>query len=892
MTTSSSHFVDYALAADGSVRHWLTCGPLAAPIEHLERFVSPTDDPFNTGGRWVLNYWAYHPQSIALKKQLYDDLPALDWRPASAPVFNQPAPGGQTWRFAMLEDDTMADFSRFSFTPSFLQAWSVAYLHTERAQTVQAEVLTIGPFHLGLNDAESHYDATFSYVAPLRVPVTLDLQPGDNALTLHGVLFGWRESRFALGLRLLDDVKGGVRVRLPIGDIEPSAWREAEAVLQGVQIRQFAFPSLSGEVALDHRAQAPLEAEIEIRTPPLNSPWALVDGVESASQRDVLTLEPGQTRPLAIQPPIVEALMHLPGENTLHLSVRPTNGVPIECAYHIWAGTNTFSLEPYGTYESRLQEAREHLAGIQYDLMASLAAVEIGRAERIDSRAVALALHFLTHRYDCADFYSISLLAVLYRCADSPQLSPGDQNAIEAAFRAFKFWIDEPGLDGMCYFTENHQILFHVVEYLAGQRWPEWTFTNSGLTGEQHREKARPVIESWILRRLRGGYSEWDSNAYMALDVYAMLALVEFSEEPHLQAMATTLVHKTLFMLAMQSFRGVHGASHGRCYVEGLKSARVENTSGLQRIAWGMGIFNGETRATGLLALARRYRVPDIIQRIGADMGPMTIQARSRESFQLHYDMRDDEWDVSTHTVKTPQYMLAAAVDHRPGEMGVQEHLWQATLGPEAMVFSSYPGNNQEHGHARPNFWAGSVVLPRVALVDHAVICLYPLREDVGLGYTHAYFPVAMFDEVRLSGSWAFARKGDGYLALWSEGTMALTERGRHAYQELRSVNGGRVWLCQMGRRADDGDFSAFCQRLIEHPPTYAEHLQWTRPDGQQIAFGWEGPLKVNGEAVPLGDYPLYRSPHTDTPLNAEQMVIAHQGESLTLDLKQGQRAR
>ncbi|MBK8136728.1 MAG: hypothetical protein IPK52_12975 [Chloroflexi bacterium] len=33
-----------------------------------------------------------------------------------------------------------------------------------------------------------------------------------------------------------------------------------------------------------------------------------------------------------------------------------------------------------------------------------------------------------------------------------------------------------------------------------------------------------------------------------------------------------------------------------------------------------MGIFNGETRALGLLSMARRYRLPDILQKIGADV--------------------------------------------------------------------------------------------------------------------------------------------------------------------------------------------------------------------------------------------------------------------------------
>src|SRR5690606_30667207 len=160
-----------------------------------------------------------------------------------------------------------------------------------------------------------------------------------------------------------------------------------------------------------------------------------------------------------------------------------------------------------------------------------------------------------------------------------------------------------------------------------------------------------PRIKSWILRRLQGGFSEWDSNAYLTMDVFSMLSLVEFADSPRLREMATTLLHKTFFMIAMQSYRGAHGATHGRCYVEGLKSARAENSSTIQRIAWGMGIFNGETRAAGMLSMARRYRVPDVIQRIGADVDRTVVtHARSHAAYRPEFDMHRGAWDVRTIT--------------------------------------------------------------------------------------------------------------------------------------------------------------------------------------------------------------------------------------------------
>ena len=183
----------------------------------------------------------------------------------------------------------------------------------------------------------------------------------------------------------------------------------------------------------------------------------------------------------------------LPGENTLSLSIRPADGTPLALERHLWVSTQDFSTQPYADYDTRRKEALAHLANMSYDVLAAAAAVETGKCDTIASEAVTIACQFMEQRFDCADFYALSLLMLLYGY-ESALLSE-DKARIEAAFKGFKFWIDEPGLDAMCYFTENHQILFHVTAYLAGQRWRERTFTNSGYTGQQQRERAARRIQ-------------------------------------------------------------------------------------------------------------------------------------------------------------------------------------------------------------------------------------------------------------------------------------------------------------------------------------------------------------------------------------------------------------
>ncbi|MCU0514280.1 MAG: hypothetical protein MUE40_17125 [Anaerolineae bacterium] len=888
--TSSEQVLRYPVAADGVIGHWLACGTVTTSCLPALRAVLGDDGPvFGAAGRWVLNYWAWDERSKALKKRVYAALPPFTWQPGPAPALHTPGIGGKSWRYAAVEEDQVVDFSLFNFNPMLMQGWLYAGLVVPQAVTLTADLITIGPARLFLNGAlHTHYQREFSYVAVQRIPVQLSLQPGLNALYLQGDMLAWREARLALGLRL-HTVPAGLTLHLPAGDVDAAAWHTAEAGLNRLLVKQFAFPALPGYLWLADDAPEPVTVEAEVSLPVPENVFQQAAGAAPPG-RARLTLKPGERAELPIVTEVVAGMSGMPGENSLQLRLSAADGTPFSLRREIWAGRNAFSHTPYGTYDARVAEARAHLAQMPYDVLSSLAAVEAGQQEFISSAAVGLACHFLEQRNDCADFYTISLLALLYRTQGSPALRPADAARIEAACLGFKYWLDEPGLDAMCYFTENHQILFQVAGYLAGQLWPQRVFSNSGRTGAQQMARQRPRIENWIIRRLQGNYSEWDSNAYMTLDAFAMLALVEFAASPRLRELATALLHRLFFLLASQSFRGVHGSTHGRCYVTALKSARVENTSSLQRIAWGMGIFNGETRATGLLALARRYRVPDILQRIGADVERVLVtKAWSYARFRPQFDMRGDAWDVRTITYRAPEVMLSAAVEHRPGEMGIQEHLWQATLGPEAVIFTTYPGNSQEHGNARPNFWAGSARLPRVVMHDKTVICLYRFEPGVGLGFSHAYFPVLMFDETVLEGPWAFARCGAGYVALWADGDLVLTEHGRHAGQELRSRGTGQAWVCRVGRAAEEGDFASFRARLLAAPPQSAGHrVLWSTPEGTRLALDWAEPLTVDAVPVRFDDLPQYQNAFTDTPMHAPIMTIAHDGQRLTLDLQRG----
>ncbi|MBR2957328.1 MAG: hypothetical protein IKC20_03670, partial [Clostridia bacterium] len=117
---------------------------------------------------------------------------------------------------------------------------------------------------------------------------------------------------------------------------------------------------------------------------------------------------------------------------------------------------------------------------------------------------------YMNCRFDCADFRAQLLFKIYKDCHN--ELNPECKALIKNTFLNFKYSMDEPGDDSMCYWSENHQLLFAVSEYLAGQEWQNEVFTNDGKSGEEHRKKALAKINIWMQQRFDYGFSEYLSN--------------------------------------------------------------------------------------------------------------------------------------------------------------------------------------------------------------------------------------------------------------------------------------------------------------------------------------------------------------------------------------------
>lgn len=186
---------------------------------------------------------------------------------------------------------------------------------------------------------------------------------------------------------------------------------------------------------------------------------------------------------------------------------------------------------------------------------------------------LAGALQYVDGRYDCADF-RVNTLVRLY--LDYGDVLPASAMAdIETALLGFKYWMDQGGEDSMCYWSENHQILFATEEYLVGQTFPTEVFAVDGKTGVEHMAMAKKRVEAWMELRFNYGFTEWYSNNYYPEDISPMANFIQFAQDDELVNRMKMIMDIIWIDLASQCWKytGVDAGGDPRTYYVFLSSS-------------------------------------------------------------------------------------------------------------------------------------------------------------------------------------------------------------------------------------------------------------------------------------------------------------------------------
>jgi hypothetical protein len=534
----------------------------------------------------------------------------------------------------------------------------------------------------------------------------------------------------------------------------------------------------------------------------------------------------------------------------------------------------------YDKIDERRRLALEHYAdnieiGI-HRIWTPVARYALGQYDRIDESAICWTCEFIAARNDCADFVIQGILRLMFWERQKRHLSAEINTLMKDTILGFKYWIDEPGDTVMYMGSENHRLLFHVAEWMAGFLFPTEEFTNSRQNGLFHYQKAFVYITEWLRQRGRFGFDEWHSNSYFPICIAPLLNVYDFATiegQYKLRQMTSAVLDEMFFNLGSDSYQGIWGTTHGRSYGIYVKYPDFEGTSALCWLLFGTGSLTKGTSGMATVCLGTStYKPPKIIFDMATDTTSV-IEAKERHGI-LQTSMRHADFVV----YRTPDYMLSGLQDHRKGEFESSSHTAQITLGNKANIFWSSPHTCGEGSGLRPDYWSGSSVMPRVIQYKNVLSLTFRLNNFTWM--SHAWFPQELFDEVRFTGNWVFVRVKQGYVGIYSQNGMKVGDEGRYAGRELQCWAQENTWLVECGREADWKSFDAFVNALsAARITTHDGVVTFESPSVGRFVTGWDVTPTINDVPIQLNRYPLVDSAWAHSNFGSGEMVLRYGDE-------------
>lgn len=609
--------------------------------------------------------------------------------------------------------------------------------------------------------------------------------------------------------------------------------------------------------------------------------------------------------------------------------------------------------------------------------------------------ALEPAKRVIDGRFDCMDFRMQTLLRLQYSHGDTLRaLSPAGARMIEDMFLGAKYWMTEPGEDSMCYWSENHQLLFAVAEYMAGQYWPGRVFANDGATGREHMERARARIEYWARQRFAFGYSEFNSSNYYLYCVGPAANFIQFAapEDRGLAERVKMCLDLLLFDVACYMHRFSFMAPTGRAYTDNMVGETGDRVRKLTDYLWGLrpdAADNSHSQLINFIAMTRArdaggkpyYEFPEALRQIGLDAARRELRASygldtaelpgrglvghgdeqimrqmSMEAFtnpEVIYNTvtyldkngmltnkfvnyfkiinlklvkrpRTLRWiseklnpmpngvaiqRANLYCYQTPFYALSSLQRYHPGGYGATQMLNIANFGGKAVVFTVHPARHEAENTVSgfPGYWAGYGRAPHSVQHKDILLLLYQLPQRPGFlelypvpQFTHTYLPEAYFDEVHVSGRYAFARKEGAFLGVigsrplrylpYSEMSARAFKNDMPAGKRFDLVQEGRrhYWIYELSDESRE-PFGNFMRRVMSNWVAYDGGSLAYESGGRSCETVWGGGLRVDGEEIPL-EHRRFENPYCTAERDAPEFLISYGGHSLRLNYEKAER--
>ena len=713
--------------------------------------------------------------------------------------------GGMPWAYWSAQGGWFVDKSTFYPLLCRAEMWACTGLMSSEEQNAECTVWTYAAADVYVNGARVLAATPPVYKPVKKQTFRLTLKKGENRIFVRLRTLGARDTRTILGFQLSEGM--GVSVFLPDSESLSEALR-AEKWLSGVR-RQ------GGRLLAPGAPPCP----VQVRN----------GGGSAWTEKDSFDL-PAPSAPALLA-------VSVPGGDLARW-------------FDIPAPVPPFDAE---TEESRRRERLFRTLGGPETVFPSLVRRLNGIRDESDEKIIAGFLDRIMSRADCSDFSLNALFRLFRRCDAGLAL----KSRFREAVLSFRYWMDEEGQDAMCFWSENHALLFFANQYLAGDMFPDETFLRSGLTGRRVRQRGALRCRQWLSSVLNNGFEEFCSSAYAPVTACALLSLIDFGPEDMARD-ARRVLDGMFRQLSLHVFDGMVIAPQGRVYRDVL-TPWSQGTQALMNLAL-PGMRMQSSAWLGAFAMSG-YRPPEDltdIARRDRDMcyrcGKAEIYVFKRPEYMLTSCRSPrklgGEWSSRAYTEEDPRrtgrfsYAYVRALNERfhgttrfePGTYGYQQHMMYAALKGGAISYVNHPGAPQDFSQLRPGYWNGNGVMPAALQEGARLMLIFALDGDHPVRFTHVYLPKARFDEVVSEDGFLFARKGDGYLSLWCSGPLVPFD-GELTDCEYRCQSPRAAYVYRLGSRAEYGDFEAFRRFIASRRPAFDPESLMLEADGARLEY-------------------------------------------------------
>lgn len=809
------------------INRWLASGIIEEPL----RFVPVT----MSGGinDWLLKGFAIHEnpcrrEFVSGRRLAVPDLPNLE---ALQPGEHcEGLQGAGEWNLYFPWDNPRVERSSFWMVPTHLRSYALTGLECRKEHKAILRLQTCGSLTLWVNGELITDFTPFTRNAEAETEVEVILKKGLNRLEVCFEDLAERDTLYFFRI----DYKGEeeVEIVLPSGDTSAAEVRHLEQAMG-----EAFFPKdtvTTGKVALS--IENPLSKDIPVDIQYGSAIFGKKKALQSSLKKSSSVLELADARTFGMEYHyfgFTARLGRTSIQRTLALQVYSDQAAETGPAHDI---------------ESRKAEALKLIA--EYgdpNLHTALAILQTGGSTERAEILLREGIQGINERRDCSDFFLVALFRIWKDYRNSGILPESFWEEAKHCILHFRYWMDEPGDDVMWFFSENHALLFHTCELLAGQLFPGETFPNNNESGEAHRGKAEQRLEEWFERFFSEGLAEWNSSAYLPVDAVGLIHLFDLAENENIRNQAREAMDLIYYYLTVNSLDGVMACTYGRSYEKELKGQYITGTTSMNWIGYGIGYPNSYSISNVALCLSEYVPPAEYLD---------FMKLSPKEKIVFRFEQGAGGYAQLYH-YKSQDYSLSSIYNFKPGQKGYQEHLVHLSFGAEANIWINHPGELASFGSGRPSYWAGNGYLPKSAQYRGLALMLFDIPQDHDVSFTHAYFPASVFDEIEERNGWYLARSGSSYAAIYAANGLKLRDNGASGQRELLSEGYRNVWVLRVSDEQESGSYEQFAASITAMEVHNHEALQPMLHDPfyGTVELGWNDPMRVNGVEQNYGGF-------------------------------------